>query len=708
MAKTIYDIIKKQNGEGFARVLRDKNLLDIPDIAQLVKYAGHSATDAEQLFPYLWSLKEFNEEKTTADSDPFELLDRAGYHAFEVHNLEEQNSIKRFFRDNEQLCTFRDPTRYQKNYMIHAVRHEVWRDPYAIQPSKTPKRQDEYGTSVISIQISKSGGFISIKNRYNHTVEFPDQTFHSNPDEIIPGLSAALKGYFHVDWTQTIHIPDGFILKNFGRNILKVDFEVNNRYVGDGFYANFEIVDIDKSNQVQIDYFIWDNQTKQLQNPTGCWDDFPRVFNEFIQGKTVTITGKSPNQTILVDGKPCIQLQNHQIVSLDMPGVKVLNGYFLYNNTALTELNMPDLTDTGASFLSRNEKLAKINIPKLESVGDYFLANNTVLTELDFPNLISVGNGFVNRNQIINRVNLPKLQYIKSAFLSQNQALTELDLPMVETVDGNFLDDNQVLRRLNLGQVTELPNYFLRHNTSLQQLNAPKLEKCGNEVLRDNRDLLHLNTPQLKSVGYNFLAHNIALRELNLPCLMSVGNTFLLKNTALREIDVPNLTSVGDDFLYANQDMHRINAPRLQSVGKDFLYCNTALTEIDFPELERADEFFLYSNQTIQRANLPKLAHADRLFMMSNKQLKHLSLPNITDLPPGFMCVNRDAKLDLPKLQTFVSGYGVTKDATPVTDIHITDLFPERRTTAQKFRAAIKNFYKNIQIKYQTHDNRDM
>ena len=132
MAKSVYDIIKKQNGEGFARVLRDKSLLDIPDIVDIVKYAGYTAQDAEKIFPYLWSLKEFKESQNTPVANPFQLLDQAGYHAFEVHNLDEQNSIKRFFRQNEELCTFRDMHRYENYYIIHAVSHDVRRDPYAI------------------------------------------------------------------------------------------------------------------------------------------------------------------------------------------------------------------------------------------------------------------------------------------------------------------------------------------------------------------------------------------------------------------------------------------------------------------------------------------------------------------------------------------------------------------------------------------------
>ncbi len=61
---------KKQNGERFTRVLRDRGLLDIPDIENIVKYAGHDATAAEQIAPYLWSLKEFKEGKQQPRTPP--------------------------------------------------------------------------------------------------------------------------------------------------------------------------------------------------------------------------------------------------------------------------------------------------------------------------------------------------------------------------------------------------------------------------------------------------------------------------------------------------------------------------------------------------------------------------------------------------------------------------------------------------------------
>ena len=53
-----------------------------------------------------------------------------------------------------------------------------------------PAREDEYGTSVMGIQFAKTGvSTVSIKNRYNHTVNNPDATYGNNLDKIIPGVN---------------------------------------------------------------------------------------------------------------------------------------------------------------------------------------------------------------------------------------------------------------------------------------------------------------------------------------------------------------------------------------------------------------------------------------------------------------------------------------------------------------------------------------
>lgn len=62
---------------------------------------------------------------------------------------------------------------------------------------KEPKREDKYGTSVISIQFTRDmANMLSIKNRYNHTVSNPDVTFSNNLDNIIPGLTASFENTY--------------------------------------------------------------------------------------------------------------------------------------------------------------------------------------------------------------------------------------------------------------------------------------------------------------------------------------------------------------------------------------------------------------------------------------------------------------------------------------------------------------------------------
>jgi hypothetical protein len=50
MAKSMYDIIKKQNGEHFAKAIRnyDNGIFDVPNIDKIVKYAGPDAEPGGQ------------------------------------------------------------------------------------------------------------------------------------------------------------------------------------------------------------------------------------------------------------------------------------------------------------------------------------------------------------------------------------------------------------------------------------------------------------------------------------------------------------------------------------------------------------------------------------------------------------------------------------------------------------------------------------
>ena len=425
---TVFKQIKKQNGEGVAKVIREAVLLDVPNIVHILEFAGNNPEEIKQLVPVIREIYKIqpNHEHHT-NKNPLDLLNDAGYDAFIVKSLKQQNSIKKYFRAGEELCTFGDSNRYKNYYMIHAVKKDVDK----IKRAKKPDRQDEYGTSVISIQIAKDGGFISIKNRYNHTVNNPDATFNNNPDNIIPGLSESLKRYFNVDFNTTQNeMPGHFrMLKD---QFVRFNCETRNIYFGSDYYFTDGIITkLNKDYEIMLDNFILDTRTGKIKNPdniSNCkYDILSKVFN----GKKIEIKKSGEQRIIFVDGERAMATEKGQIVELNLPNVKAIGDNFLYQNNAIKVLNLPNVKTIGNNFLTNNDGLEYVNLQSVEKIGDDFLSDNDSLVELNLPNVKEIDGWFLGNNHTLKKLNLPKVKKITGVgFLESNNVLSELNLPL--------------------------------------------------------------------------------------------------------------------------------------------------------------------------------------------------------------------------------------------------------------------------------------
>ena len=296
----MYDIIKKQNGEAFAKGIRnyDARIFDVPNIQEWVRYAGR---DVEDLLPFLRSLISKEKTQETSNESPFELLKKAGYTAFYADTLKKQNLIQKFFKKEEELCTFRDTSRYKNYHIVHCIKEgaeELKRSDF-----KKPDRQDAYGTSVISIQILKSGGFISIKNRYNHTVVGCDNTFDSNPDNIISGLADSLRNYFKVDFiAPNVQLPEKTIIVN--NQLVRYHLEKEDIYFGDGFYVEKgEIFPLKKDYQFFVGPYLFDLKEKTVTTFFYDDDPFANVLIDEMKGKTLQRKKNETGFELLLDGE---------------------------------------------------------------------------------------------------------------------------------------------------------------------------------------------------------------------------------------------------------------------------------------------------------------------------------------------------------------------------------------------------------------------
>lgn len=409
----------------------------------------------------------------------------AGYILYpECQTEADIQSYKKYYALDEELCTFRG-NRLDTCRVWFAVKENV--ADIRREDFSAPKRQDEYGTSVISIQFTKDEySTLSIKNRYNHTVINPDNTFNSDLNNIIPGLADA----FEKDY--------GVKEKN-KRNKFKLDDYVladgkyyhYNNWVGvyccdnNVVIENGNVRQLPTDSQILVDNFAFDFAKNTITNysesiyKNSFIDSIGKITNMSYSAKDGIITIKVKNGEDVVIG---VNGRN-TMTSLYNANVKQVKNWFLAENKNIESISIPNLQSCEEDFLSSNTALKKLNLPELQKCGDRFLYHNRDLQEISLPNLQSCGNYFLTNNVKLKELSLPELRICKGGFLV--------------------------------------------NNIDLQELNLPKLESCGDSFLHFNEELKELSLPELQTCGGNFLFSNKELKKLSLPKLIRHGGSFL-------------------------------------------------------------------------------------------------------------------------------------------------------------------------------------
>lgn len=551
MVKSVYEQIKKQNGEMFAQAIRkfDSGIFDVPSIVSILKYAGR---DAQPLLFFLESLKNIQIELNSTKETPFELLKKAGYDAFYADTLEKQNSIEPYFAPRERLCTFLDETRFKKYHIIHAIKEGA----LTLERSqfKQPYRDDPYATSVISIQILKTGGFISIKNRYNHSVLNPDNTFDSDPDNIIKGLSCALRVYFGVDFsTQKVVLPKNFLL--YKNQLIRYHKESNNFYFGDGFYFKDGVVhEVQKDYQLVVDNFIIDLKERKVLNPAQVFHtSFLDAIASEIKGKKLELRREGEFRSLFADGEKILSVSREgQIDYVCLPNAREIETNFL-SRVSVRKVVLPNLVRLGDSCMS-NCDVEEFEAPQLKSMGHYCF-RYTKLKAFRAHLLVKMGMGCLCKNDFIEVIDLRSLNKMGAECLSYNPCLKFLNIESVEKLSYHSVCHNYALIGFNGQNLAVLEGYNLCANSSLGVLSLSNLECVGTSCICGNKSLRFLKADKLMHLGYSSINGNDCLEELRLGCLVSIGRESVSDNKRLKRFYAPKLLKLEPGCCVGNIDL---------------------------------------------------------------------------------------------------------------------------------------------------------
>ena len=613
--KSVYDIIKRQNGEAFARAIRnfDSGIFEVDNLPQIVKYAGRNALP---LLNYLESLKQIKIEKNSHynPQDPFKLLKKAGYDAFYADTLEKQNSICNYYADMESLCTFRDFNRYQKYHIIHCIKEGA--KDLNRKDFKKPKRQDAYGTSVISIQILKTGGFISIKNRYNHSVEAPDNTFNSNPDNIIAGLSQALRDYLGVDFaSQEVMVEGPFLL--IDNRIYRYNLETQNIYFSKDYYISDNgVFFINTDYQTIVDNFIVDfkkNKVFQVHASFPSQSPYDAVFElvekEVQQGGKLSSKKEGDVTAIYLDEKCILKARDGQMIFLNLSVDEVLvdsifvkhdsiEEVYLENATGIHSRNfkdcknlrkvlMPNCGFVGDSCFENLPSLEEVNLEKIKTVGTSFFENVGVKGRLYFPNLKSVSMSSFCKMPNVQSVVFPNLVNMVGNTLWNNPNLTEIVAPNLVEMGGRCILECSQLKKVNLEKLVFVGPGCLSYNINLQEVDLPFVTKVASFALSCNENLNKVKMPMLEVIEDNALSKNDMLKKLSLPNVIRVDRASVSENMNLKVLHLPKLKKIEQNAFFKNPSLKIILFDTLETVNHCNLFlCSPSITHLYAPCLK--------------------------------------------------------------------------------------------------------------------------
>ncbi len=393
-------ILKKKYGENFSKLCRELFPSILENEGELVSIITSLFKESHFLYDDLITydrvrsfqrlvMNKYNKKLDSVidtEKTPYELFKEQGYTLKECHTNEEILAYKKYYEKGEELCTFKSD-RLKTNRVFFAVKDNA----LEIKRKSDPKREDEYGTSVLSLQFTIDTNYLSIKNRYNHTVKNPDATYQNNLENIAEGLTYSFEKYLGIKQSNA---QGDFEIPNYVRatdgKYYRYNFEVNNKYYcpDNNVVDNFKEVSFPKGKYILFDGFLLDLVDKKLENyDSSCYDAAETVFSNI---KSIKIEKNGDTKGIYIicedDIRVYFQLNKYnQIISVVMDGVEIIPSCFLENSSSIKTFSSKDTIEIYDYFLTDCEDLEYLYLPKCKTIGDMFACSAKLLKSISHP-----------------------------------------------------------------------------------------------------------------------------------------------------------------------------------------------------------------------------------------------------------------------------------------------------------------------------------
>ena len=682
------ETIKTYYGERFARFCRE-NLSSILEIeGELPKFLMSKISPTKALYDVIiqhdiseefkaYMIRAYNNKANEYTPDqnietPKQLLAKVGYDLFHCETVEELMKFAKYYSKEycEVLCTFNNPTyRISEFNIFFAVKKNV--NQINRQDFQKPRRQDEYGTSVMSFQFKKPYNILSIKNRYNHTVEKCDSTFGNDLDNIIAGLTESFEVHYGIkqDLKNTKFYLPNFTTGDDGK------WYHYNMHTSGAYYCDNNIIittprEANKNKLVKgsrcIEYYdkaryeIFDNYILDMKEKRIDFHNSLRGGEDKhltrIKIKNVSIQRlKGTSDKVIhiltdTDKKIQIKINSHsQMIEYFDEHTEVAGDNFLCESTYLQKVELPNLREVGDKFLHHCQALKEIECPNLTMAGDGCLRNALSLKEFIAPDLMFVGNGFLENCNTLENVNLASLEVVGMCFLRNTYCLENITLPEIRKLGADCFCDCRALKtftapkleivceccfqtapslkELHIPKARDLRVSSFRFVPRLEVLNAESLETLESHCFYNTRGIKKLTLPNLKETDISNFVEVDSLESLELPKVEILGMYNFSNAPVLTSIYAPNLRKVeAEAFKYATR-LKVLELPSLEEVGYQAFNEMLSLKEISLPNLTSVAYQSFQRCPKVQSMYFPKLNKVGEKSFMEIDSLETLNIP---------------------------------------------------------------------------------
>lgn len=610
------EILKEKYGESFVRFARQHlaTLLEYPGVLPKMleeKFApnhflaediinnGYTNSFVNYLFALFYERIDKKDVESVQDlviESPEVLMDKAGYKLYKCETASDVDKFKKYYRSDEEICTFRDPSRIDNNLIFFAVRKDV--DNIKREDFDKPSKDDDYSKSVLSIQFLKDeNSRVSIISRYNHTVDNPNATCSNNLNNIISGLSKSFEKYYNIkliNGAGNFDVP-GYVFAGDGK-YYPYNTEVFNEYYcpGNIIVSGNDVIRLDKSEYEVFDYFIFNKVKRKFQNVAK--DSFVDGVEDIKKIETF-VDKQTKERTLKITYKDTETKETKYFIVTTNERGQLIKAYVE---------NEPKTND---SYLMRAKNLKWIKAPNVKYLPYASFGSAKKLEHVEMDNVESIGsNSFTSLNEI-KELSFPKCKKISQGSFTETESLEGLDLPLVSDISIECFYNAGNLKILNVPQVVSIGGYcFCKNN--IEELILLNAERIGQSSFANSNSLKNLYAPKLTYLGNGSFKDVESLNELDIHNVKALPGNNFTKINQIKVLNLENCTEIGNKCCMHVEGLIELFVPEVKSFGRGCFFKATSLKELDLANCKTI-ELESFKNVGIKTLFAPMLQNCE-------------------------------------------------------------------------------------------------